>query len=208
MSPHRGVSASTLLLAIFLLAWPLDAYRNSAVQGPNIPPNDHANFHYFAVQVDTSRDTLALSPNDLKDKAHSLGASLGYHVVGRVGELRDYFLFAARKEKSDSAAPQRRGADAVSEDHVLHARKFAREPSVAWVERQIPKRRLFKRNPVPQVERGRPLRLDELRKDLGIFDPGFNLQWHLVRIARIGSIAAQEGKLNPFRLIQLPLGMI
>ncbi|TPX68172.1 hypothetical protein SpCBS45565_g03242 [Spizellomyces sp. 'palustris'] len=182
----RGVIATCFTA---LVAAAASAVHTTPAVGPIIPRNDHYNFHYFAVQLDTSRDGSVPSAEVLEDRAHQLGSSLGYHFVGRVGELVDYYLFATPKE---SGGLERRSTEEAEHEHVRPVKRFADEPAVAWVERQVPKRRLFRRAALPNAgqpkeERGRPLRLDDVRKELNIQDPGFSSQWHLVNTVVIGN---------------------
>eukprot|EP00842_Homolaphlyctis_polyrhiza_P006153 jgi/Hompol1/6539/HPOL_005011-RA len=111
--------------------------------------------------------------------ARRIGESLGLRFSRPVGELRDHFVFAAPKDSAniDTAASH------------LHRRALDHS-SVMWAEVQLPRKRLFKREllepSVPlsarhsQEERGPPLRVGDIAGVLGIKDPQFKNQWHLL----------------------------
>ncbi|KAI8821066.1 peptidase S8/S53 domain-containing protein [Fimicolochytrium jonesii] len=158
--------------------------------GPAIPPNDHVNFHYFAVKLDpppphVSSAAAALDDDYYQTLAKDIGTTLGVHTLGRVGQLQNYYLYAASKDQTLFGRSQ----EQVEAERTHHEKRFASKPNVAWVKTQIPQRRLFARapTPAPQNERGRPFRLGEIMKELGIEDPGFQNQWHLVNTVTIGN---------------------
>ncbi|KAJ3298160.1 pheromone processing endoprotease [Borealophlyctis nickersoniae] len=187
--PQRAARSLWLILVCLgiltgsLLPQPSHAAGSEDPPRPSIPPNDHDNFHYFAVRIDAD----ATTPREtLSERAHALGRQLNYHCLGRVGELRNYFLYATPK----TVFIEGRGL-APHEPHV-HVKRFSEVDDVAWVEPQIPKRRLFKRDvPQPEVEsreqRAGPIRITETMKRLGIDDPGFKNQWHLINTEQIGN---------------------
>ncbi|KAI8906594.1 peptidase S8/S53 domain-containing protein [Powellomyces hirtus] len=151
--------------------------------------NDHANFHYLAVQLAPFDKAAEPAPSAWEERARAVGDSLGYHVVGRVGELPDYYMFATEKwTTSAGVGPLEVRSEAhLEKERRLHEREIATAPYVVSAKAQIPTIRLHKRGPIPQNERGRPFRLDELRKELGIHDPGFGQQWHLINTVIIGN---------------------
>jgi hypothetical protein len=104
----------------------------------------------------------------LEHRAQHLAALTGFHYVGPVGELVDYFLFAAthglaedrvrgpghslgmlgkRAASSSSSSPSSPGSafssSSSSSDTLL--RRLSAHPDVRWVGHQVPTRRLFKR---------------------------------------------------------------
>lgn len=121
-----------------------------------IDPNDHENYLYYAVQLKNSV-TKQLSSTELHQNALSLSKSLDFHFVDRIGELKDCFLFAKPKISTELI-------------HHHHLKRLEQHSSLEWVEQQIPNRRLVKR--IAPV-------IDDFIA-LGINDPGFKNQWHLV----------------------------
>ncbi|KAJ3088581.1 pheromone processing endoprotease, partial [Quaeritorhiza haematococci] len=166
-----------------------------------VPPNDHANYHYFAIQLDTSsafHPGKSLTTDELDDQAEGLAGSLGYDLLGRVGELDNFYLFAKRKvlnKRSENGV-------VYDEEHhrTRHVKRLLDSSSVVVdVIPQTPSRRLVKRVPLPEVEGltqppeqrapspGAPSRLADLLEHLGIIDPGFNKQWHLHNPEQVGN---------------------
>ena len=133
-----------------------------------IPRNDHENYSYFAIQVDSSN----LPPQTtLAEHAETVSREMGYHFLGNVGELDDYFLVAASK-------------DDIPHRHVK--RLSSVDSGIVWVEQQVPRKRLFKRDNPTRIRRITPRKTgyDDF-EGLGIKDPGFNKQWHLVSISSL-----------------------
>ncbi|KAI9355146.1 peptidase S8/S53 domain-containing protein [Zopfochytrium polystomum] len=200
------------------------------------PPSDHANYHYFAFQLhprsvpeDDTDDSSALadttsssisSSGSLESHARSLhrrsaafhsraeaiAADLGVHFVGRVGALPDYFQVAVRRRNAGD------GGDALEkrddDDAADAVRAFLDEhPDVVWVERQVPRQRLFKRSfadsdgklppivaaastpkkhrqlaapaPARRIDSAAAAVKDAVER-FGILDPLFPKQWHLI----------------------------
>jgi kexin len=105
-------------------------------------------------------------------------AALGAEFVEQVGELRDHYLVRTRKRSLTSLDP--RSPETSSEDPVVASLKTLRrraDPlsySVRSLEPQILRRRV-KRAPVPDFPD-----LAEIESSLGIQDPIFSSQWHIV----------------------------
>ncbi|KAJ3163643.1 pheromone processing endoprotease [Geranomyces michiganensis] len=183
-----------LLAVVWVLATAqFQAWRPAAAAPRH---GDHDNYHYFAVRVAASAD--AANSATLESRAQALAADLSYDFLGRVGELPDYFLLAAEKQLPEghrvNTPLTRRSVEHIVElQRRQHESTIAGAEGVAWVEAQVPKVRLFKRAPTPapvaveEDARGRPFRLDEIRQTLGINDPGFSNQWHLVNTVVIGN---------------------
>ncbi|KAI9005330.1 peptidase S8/S53 domain-containing protein [Gaertneriomyces semiglobifer] len=162
--------------------------RATASLNTVIPPNDHVNYLYFAVQLHSAEETgRSLSRRDLEQRARNVGDALGYHLVKRVGELDDYYLYAVPRTSAFGSHLQTREEEQAAQVRVV--RRLTEVPHVAWAEQQIPKQRLFKRNPVPGVmaEPRAPPRVDDIRNELNIRDPGFSNQWHLVNTLNVGN---------------------
>ncbi|KAJ3037293.1 pheromone processing endoprotease [Rhizophlyctis rosea] len=151
--------------------------NDSTAVHPSIPPNDHTNFHYIAIKLSPT----SASPDPLPVRAQTIGTTLGYHYLGRVGELDDYFLYATPKHPT---------ADETAHHGRRHAKRFTDLSGVVWAEPQVPKRRLFRRDVVPReerAERGGPIRIGDIMQRLNISDPGFDRQWHLLNTEQIGN---------------------
>ena len=105
-------------------------------------------------------------------------ALLGAEFVEQVGELQDHYL--VRTIKRSSSPLDRRSPEAFSEDPVVASLKTLRrraDPlsySIRSLEPQILRKRV-KRAPVPAFPD-----LAEIESSLGIHDPIFSSQWHIV----------------------------
>ncbi|KAJ3087506.1 pheromone processing endoprotease [Quaeritorhiza haematococci] len=72
----------------------IPSYATHSESFSRIPANDHANYEYFAVQLDGDDSSHS-------DLVHELAQSFDFELLGRVGELRDYFLFAKKRSGDD-----------------------------------------------------------------------------------------------------------
>ncbi|KAI8620705.1 peptidase S8/S53 domain-containing protein [Chytriomyces sp. MP71] len=177
--------------------------------GAQFPPNDHAHFHYFALQVDArSQESVQhthVSRRALHMRAEQIAAELSsaevtMHFVGRVGELADYFQVAVKKGLNGSEAKPAMQVQQEDEwDHLIEERVMRvllAHPEVRWAEKQVPTRRVVKRQipievPLPNAHvyaaanvRSRNSvgtgRIAEASQQFGISDPEFPNQWHLI----------------------------
>ncbi|KAJ2989340.1 pheromone processing endoprotease [Globomyces sp. JEL0801] len=82
-------------------------------------------------------------------------------IEGQIGELKDYFWVSVPVEAPVSSS-------------ILHKRLDS-HPHVQWVERQLPVKRLFKRD-----------KISDVRKKLDIKDPEFGNQWHIINTETAG----------------------
>ncbi|RKO93571.1 peptidase S8/S53 domain-containing protein, partial [Blyttiomyces helicus] len=96
---------------------------------------------------------------------------------------------------------RRAESEASETHHVRVVRRLASTVNVEWVERQVLKKRLFKRGAIPSEARAPendglsprapapapPIRVKEIMNRLGIHDPGFPNQWHLLNSDQPGN---------------------
>ncbi|KAG9246517.1 peptidase S8/S53 domain-containing protein [Calycina marina] len=126
-----------------------------------------------------------------------IAATLGLTHKGQLGELKDHHIFSTHKQEEDVVsielkARRRRKRDAGSSDIL---------DSVKWSQKQQLKARLEKRGPLPPPPAGYyPLkpreddapvavavqRQDLVARTLGISDPIFKEQWHLMNTVQVG----------------------
>ncbi|KAJ3218502.1 pheromone processing endoprotease [Dinochytrium kinnereticum] len=158
---------------------------------------DHENRLYFAVQI-----TKDIHPTEeTKDPVHHVlhrraevaAQDVDMEFMSRVGELSDYFQFTIPRSRVSSATGDESGAEldkAAVEAMIFE--KLQSHPHIVWAEQQIPKKRLFKREP-PTVDHPHPaaeelrhkslskrdVDIDKIATSLGIADPLFTKQWHL-----------------------------
>ncbi|KAJ3194119.1 pheromone processing endoprotease, partial [Irineochytrium annulatum] len=182
----------------------VDYRASSSPQPTPFPLNDHANYHYFALQLhpppevaDVGGGSLhhPLSRRALHSRAEGVAADLGLQFVGRVGELSDYYQVAMPKRKKrreydedeDGVGAELEDGLEVDEENddlsIVEGLIKARE-GVSWVERQVPRQRLFRRGNVDMVavleDRSATIvDVDGLAAKVGIHDPLFAEQWHL-----------------------------
>ncbi|KAJ3017833.1 UNVERIFIED_CONTAM: pheromone processing endoprotease [Siphonaria sp. JEL0065] len=160
------------LLVITLLCF--EAASSNLLE--SIPRNDHDNYLYFAYQLHSPRENhkySSIGKRDLHSRAERVASLTGAHFLGPVGELTDYFQVAVRRD----------GFDVDELTSLLNANS-----DVKWVEQQVPKQRLVKRDSVPiglverdlETELERRMKQEEARKLFGIEDPEFINQWHLI----------------------------
>lgn len=156
-----------MLFACFLLT-NAASYADHSTAGPNIPLKDYENFHYFAIQLQNPSSIIHGSLNN-------------FYVLGNVGELKDYYLVATRKQP-------------LVEAHTHQKRLSESFDDIVYIKEQVP-RRVYGKQLVEETDIGclnnnklkkrdpaQPPRNKELFKKLGINDPEFEKQWHLVKI--------------------------
>jgi len=108
---------------------------------------DYVNFVYYAIEA--SDETV-----------HTIVQDHGLDYVDRIGALDNFYLVSAEKSTNS-----------------LRKRNLLLDERVAWMEEQVPQRRLFKR--APPLARAPLPPPDEIVRKLGIKDPGFTNQFHL-----------------------------
>ncbi|ORZ03174.1 peptidase S8/S53 domain-containing protein [Syncephalastrum racemosum] len=128
--------------------------------------------------------------NDGHDAAQHVANSLRVRLEGNVGELKNYYLVSAAAD--DTQMHKRDDTDPIIEAFHAHKRRHLTARSVDatyWnqVERidpQIPRQRhkrvpLRREPPFSDLLHGKAA-MEDAQKTLGINDPGFPKQWHLV----------------------------
>lgn len=117
-----------------------------------IPANDFENYDYYIIQIETplnKRDTANGANSNVvihdRDngawhslKARDVANNIGYHFLGQVGELRDYFMIAV--DKKDRV---KRSSDPNDEIDLI--KNSLDQDIVSYVSYQEPERRLFHR---------------------------------------------------------------
>jgi kexin len=164
------------------LTWTLLASITlSATYVAATPAKRHHDTHNYYVLEHTGE-----SGTRLEDVAKTLGVE----VVEQAGELQDTWLvrtpkprISARDEGFDPVIAAFEDLQQKASSHLASRSedsKFAREvvSSVTFLERQIP-RELVKRAP-PSIRRPTPVTAAAVAKRLGLKDPLFTEQWHLV----------------------------
>ncbi|CAG8464667.1 11321_t:CDS:2 [Ambispora leptoticha] len=159
---------------------------------------DYTRFSYYAVEV--LKDSL-ISPKEI-------ATLLNVTYEGPIGELENHYLFSFPKTISSEKKLNKRGSSlnnielSERDDSVIkrwnslrHKRSLAKRSfqivnNIISVEKQK-LRRLHKRIPAPPhipapnpedlANHQKPLDVESLAASLGISDPGFKYQWHLVR---------------------------
>lgn len=109
-----------------------------------------------------------------QDAAKHVARSLGVRFEGQVGQLETYYMVSAPDSLKRDEDP------VVSQFHSF--KKLAKRHDDVWhrvsrLDKQIAKKRV-KRGPIPMDPKSALL---DAQKALGINDPEFPTQWHLVR---------------------------
>ncbi|KAJ3225681.1 pheromone processing endoprotease [Clydaea vesicula] len=143
--------------------------------------NDHQNFYYFVIK--TQQDPTILSIENSN-----------FHYLGQVGELENHYLIATQKE--DSNAEQ---VLEVEKNHrTILKKRLSDLIEFEELNQQLP-RKLFKRKMINEVNndclrkknvleaRAIPKMNPIFQGQLGIRDPEFQKQWHLVNLESIGN---------------------
>ncbi|KAI8328486.1 peptidase S8/S53 domain-containing protein [Chlamydoabsidia padenii] len=141
------------------------------------------------------------SEDDTQQHAQQIASSLGTRYEGPVGELKTYFVVSSFSptitersvytSSSDQVDPVLASFEHQKKNHVLSKRDPAK--SVAWskvqrIDKQILKRR-SKRAVIPRapILNSGKLVLEDAKTSLGIKDPGFTDQWHLINQEDVGN---------------------
>lgn len=148
------------------------------------------------IKRDPSRQYYTLHfPHDeaaTQQHAKKIASSLGTRYEGPVGELKTYFLVSSelpalvkRSSSSDQVDPVLASFEQQKKNGTLFKRSV--DDSAAWskvqrIDKQILKQR-SKRAVLPRapILSSGKLVLEDAKASLGIKDPGFTNQWHLVR---------------------------
>ncbi|KAJ1557927.1 pheromone processing endoprotease [Nowakowskiella sp. JEL0078] len=165
----------TVLCILFCLAHTSPSPANF----PQIPTNDHSTFLYFAVKLlsvnfDNSKFSLQPQTLSLHTRAINIARLHDLHYLGSIGELDNWFLFAVQRTSIGLK---------THEEHDWHFTQLSKHEHVDSVSPQIKKRRLFKRDGYQEemYQKRQELEVDNsVYEKLGIFDPGFVKQWHLL----------------------------
>jgi subtilisin family serine protease len=118
-------------------------------------------------------DYLAIQTTD----KHLTALSQDYNLtlVKRIAQLDNYYLFSQPKKLKRHVSGLLQ--DFSSDSRYSYLSVISNR--IQWSEHQIPQKRLFKR--VPPTNSDRPLvNSTQIAHDLGIVDPGFDQQWHLI----------------------------
>lgn len=123
---------------------------------------------YYTLHVPQGESAVAIQ----------MAQQLGVRFEGQVGELSTYYMVSSPKK-----ILQKRDEDPViAKYNQLLSSNWKRDEQpwakVKSIEKQIPKRRV-KRGPIPILTPKE--RVVDAQQSLGIQDPLFNKQWHLVR---------------------------
>lgn len=130
---------------------------------------DHNTNYYFAVNLVAGHpqhdDTYRLHK-----RAVNVAEELGYMLVGQIGDLKGHYLVSTAKTNEPTGLGL---LDRVYGVHTmgLHKRALESHSFVEWVEPQVLKRRVRKRQP--------PDEFDVITNELGMMDPFLKAQWHL-----------------------------
>ncbi|KAI9361747.1 peptidase S8/S53 domain-containing protein [Pilaira anomala] len=152
----------------------------------------------------TNRDYYTLYTLHGQDAVKQVAHSLNARYEGQVGELSQYHLISVPKPLKRSSI------DTVIAQFQYHKQLAKRDDywvQVQDIQLQVPARRLYKRAPIeqPVVENTEeeyrlngggpsvelPLLSEEggynkIKELLGVFDPGFDQQWHLLNQENVG----------------------
>jgi kexin len=152
---------------------------------------DYENKVYYALQIEEAGLPF-------EETARMVAKELNMKLEGQVGELQDHFMMYTNKNKLQS-----RDLGAEFDTHA----------KIRWSEEQVPQKRLYTRNAVegPKVNLARiPKIVAAAERDpnvtliaakLGITDPGFKNQWHLVDTQHIGNDMNITGVVSTFNLV-------
>lgn len=131
----------------------------------HLAKRDYESHSYFAVEINDEGND-----KDAKETAISLAKELGLKYEGRVGELKNTFLFYGSKyelRKRDVS--------------ILYAMKS--HASIKWSEEQFPKTTVFRRGTraikMPALPQIFMRDFETISNKLRIYDPGFKEQSHL-----------------------------
>jgi hypothetical protein len=146
----------TFLFKLLISIW----LRYSCVATPIF--RDHSKHHYIAFELSPS------SPSEYPLRAQRIASTFGYTLLGRVGELDNYYLFSVEKSKHNGEEEART---------IIKRHQSRSHPNIVKAHYQV-SRRLHKRGLVENIPS-----TDEAISSLRIQDPRFKDQWHLVTSA-------------------------
>ena len=165
------------LQAAFFIAFSLSV-TVSAVPRLHEHPGQHDEYHYAVVHLHAD---VPFYHDHLQEPFHSsarqVESQAGWELVGQVGDLNGHYLY--RMSRSPKNAPIATNQDTTMTATGSAAARNAlaqldKHPHVKWVQMQTPSLKMKKRAPVSLEDQ------DRIIRDLGIQDPGFHKQWHLV----------------------------
>ncbi|KAI9141702.1 peptidase S8/S53 domain-containing protein [Paraphysoderma sedebokerense] len=150
----------------------------------NAIPDNHNSHYYYAVEVPPGTSPQLVAED------------LNYELVGQIGELKHHYLYRIPKPeylvKRSIDRNLNRNIQYQEEEpeqeihHKRHYKRFLEHPKVVWVERQVPKRRLFKRGVLNERQEGSN-DIAVIKDRLAMKDPGFDQQWHLYNYENRGN---------------------
>lgn len=133
---------------------------------------DYQANHYYAIRVGSVGSL---------ERAQTIADDLGLTLHTRIGEFKSHFWMSASQDRSH--------------EHVQ--RQIDAHPMVLWADRQIPVKRVYKRDLcIPIRESGNRntslsnkravIDINPVKIRLGLEDPGFQSQWHLFNVIEVG----------------------
>jgi len=151
----------------------------------NLRTRDYDAQDYYVLHLDS-----ATAPSQV-------ALRLGLTHEGQLGELQDHHIFSCHKQEEDivhtALKERRRRKRSLSGSHILDGVKFAQKQKI--------KARMEKRGPLPPRPAGYPAPIEERQESateavlakqaaiataLGIQDPIFHEQWHLLNPVQVG----------------------
>ncbi|KAK9483628.1 peptidase S8/S53 domain-containing protein [Lipomyces starkeyi] len=135
-------------------------------------PRDYANRDYYAVEIDWNFSHQMRSDCDLSCQIDKFAREMGLRFEEPLGSLENHYLFSATHAD---------GGDRDADDHVaVKLRKRGRGAQPIRYFEKMKKKRLYKRGVSDPPIDSSLLPLKEVEKALGIQDPEFEKQWHLM----------------------------
>jgi kexin len=168
--PVRFFPRSLLLSLLLFLSPAVLSQSSSPSVRTHVVHQNHAQSHYYAMHVHPDTDP------------RSLAADLGLEYEGSLGELEDHHLFSlarTRHDTHDDPLSHKLYKRSLSTDQSIH-------PSILFLQKQTPSRRHEKRCPLNIRQDEIPPLVQEVAESLGITDPMFPIQWHLLNPIQLG----------------------
>ncbi|ORY32474.1 subtilisin-like protein [Rhizoclosmatium globosum] len=149
------------------------AFLIALANAGEVPPNNHRHYTYIAIKVDDKADPI--------DVAHSLG----YKLVGPIGELQGYFLVAQTHDvvRRNALSLRRSGVLGTESgtDAKIASKQIEADANVLWAEVQVPKRRrIVARQALSDANSVETSGIKSARQKYQIQDPEFGYQWHIL----------------------------
>lgn len=132
-------------------------------------------------EVDRDYYTLNI-PNDGLESAQHIARSLNVRLEGPIGELDDWYMVSSPKPAIEKRAEE---DQVLSDFHYFKSLHLNKRDGNHWqkaqsIDKQVLKKRT-KRGPIPRAP-GVNAQVADAQRSLGIADPWFNQQWHLVSL--------------------------